>query len=60
MQLPKEIISKTVRSEIDYEHYYTFCSSATIGMIIHWRMTGYAKSALETSTQTMTFFSNEL
>ncbi|MBT2668677.1 TetR/AcrR family transcriptional regulator [Bacillus sp. ISL-4] len=60
MQLPKEIISKTVRSEIDYELYYTFCASATIGIINHWRKTGYAKSALEMSTQTMTFFSNEL
>lgn len=60
MNLPKKIISKAVRSEIDHELYYTFCASATIGVINHWRKTGYAKSALEMSTQIMTFFSNEL
>ena len=60
MQLPKEIISKTVRSEIDYELYYTFCISATIGVINHWQKTGYAKSPLEMSKQIMMFFSNEL
>lgn len=44
MKLPKEIISKTVRSEIDYELYHTFCASATMGVINHWRKTGYAKT----------------
>ena len=60
MQLPKEIISKAVRSEIDYELYYTFCISATIGVINHWRKTDYTKSPSEMSIQTMTFFSNGL
>ncbi|MFJ7647272.1 TetR-like C-terminal domain-containing protein [Lysinibacillus sp. NPDC097279] len=60
MQLPKEIISKAVRSEIDYELYYIFCASATIGVINHWCKTGYAKSTLEMSKQIMTFFSINL
>ena len=60
MQLPKELIEKAVLSKIDYELYYTFCISATIGVINHWRKTGYVKSPLEMSKQIMTFFSNEL
>ena len=40
MRQPQELTEQLVRSEIDYELYYTFCVSATIGVINHWRKTG--------------------
>lgn len=60
MQRPKDLIIQSVRLEIDYELYHTFCVSATIGLIRHWSRNNYDKTALEMSRQTMSFFSNEL
>jgi len=57
MQVPKEIISKSGQSEMDEELYYTFCISATIGVINHWCKSNYQKSPLEMSMQTVLFFS---
>ncbi len=60
MEFPKKIILKHIKEKIDYELYYSFCSSATMGLIYHWKNTGYAKSPLEMSVQTMKFFLREL
>lgn len=57
MQVPKEIIAQSGKSEMDEELYYTFCISATIGVINHWRKSNYAKTPLEMSQQTVLFFS---
>jgi AcrR family transcriptional regulator len=59
MQYPKKIISNNIQSDIDYELYYTFCSSATIGLIIHWKNTGYKQSPSQMSVQTMKYFSGD-
>lgn len=59
MLFPKKIISSYAKNDIDFDLYYTFCASATIGLIIHWRNTGYTQSVLHMSTQTIKFFSRD-
>lgn len=59
MQFPKKIILKYIQADIDYELYYTFCSSATIGLILHWKNNGYKQSPSQMSIQTMKFFTRD-
>lgn len=60
IRFPKEIIDRNVSEETDLELYYAFCASATMGIIYHWKNSGYAKTPLEMGIQTMNFFTQNL
>jgi len=60
IRFPKEIIDQNVREGTDLELYYAFCTSATMGIIYHWKNSDYAKSPLEMGIQTMNFFTRDL
>ena len=59
VELPYEVIARNVKEETDLELFLSFSSSATMGMIYHWRETGYEKSAEEMSRQLTRFFSKD-
>ena len=57
VKFPYEVIRRNVGDDIDIDLYLSFCSSATMGMIYHWKKTGYAKTSEEMSYQIIKFFS---
>lgn len=56
VEFPYEVIRRNVSEDIDIELYLAFCSSATMGMIYHWKNTGYVKTSEEMSYQIIKFF----
>ncbi|MGM9950556.1 MAG: TetR/AcrR family transcriptional regulator [Lysinibacillus sp.] len=60
IRFPKEVIDQNVSEETDLELYYAFCASATMGIIYHWKNSGYAKTPREVGIQTMNFFTRDL
>ena len=59
VDLPYEVIVRNITEEIDLDLFISFSSSATMGMIYHWKKTGYEKSAEEMSRQLTRFFTKE-
>ena len=56
VQFPHEVIIRNVSNDTDIDLFLSFCSSATMGMIYHWKKTGYEKTAEEMNYQLTKFF----
>ncbi|MER2262680.1 MAG: TetR/AcrR family transcriptional regulator [Psychrobacillus sp.] len=59
VSFPRSVIVRNVTKDTDIDLFLSFCSSATMGMIFHWKSTGYKKTAEEMSYQLTKFFSKE-
>ncbi|MGE7602396.1 TetR/AcrR family transcriptional regulator [Peribacillus sp. NPDC097675] len=59
VQFPLEVIIRNVSKDTDIDLFLSFCSSATMGMIYHWKKTGYKKTAEEMNYQLTKFFAKE-
>lgn len=59
VHFPHDVIVRNVSNETDIDLFFSFCSSATMGMIYYWKKTGYEKTAEEMSYQLTKFFSKE-
>ncbi|MFJ7746816.1 TetR-like C-terminal domain-containing protein [Peribacillus sp. NPDC097295] len=59
LDLHYEVIARNVTKGTDFELYLSFSSSATMGMIYHWKKTRYEKSAEEMAYQLTKFFSKD-
>lgn len=59
VDFPHDVIVRNVKEDTDLDLFISFCSTATMGMIYHWKKTGYEKTAEEMNYQLMKFFSKE-